>query len=41
MINAEELSKGLISKNSSARKMQATAIMRLIGGLRNFKNGEF
>lgn len=41
MIKAEELSRGLISKNSSARKAQATAIMRLIGGLRNFKNGEF
>lgn len=41
MIKAEELSKGLISKNSSARKAQATAIMRLIGGLRNFKNGDF
>jgi len=40
MIKAEELAKGLISKNSNARKTQATTIMRLIGGLRNFKNGE-
>lgn len=40
MIKAEELVKGLISKNSNARKTQATTIMRLIGGLRNFKNGE-
>lgn len=40
MIKAEELAKGLISKNSNTRKTQATTIMRLIGGLRNFKNGE-
>ncbi|WP_322739930.1 hypothetical protein [Delftia tsuruhatensis] len=40
MIKAEELSKGLFSKSSNARKTQATTIMRLIGGLRNFKNGE-
>jgi len=40
MIKAEELAKGLISKNSNARKTQATTIMRLIGGLRSFKNGE-
>ncbi|WP_156516960.1 hypothetical protein [Delftia sp. GW456-R20] len=40
MIKAEELAKGLISKNSNARKTQATTMMRLIGGLRNFKNGD-
>lgn len=40
MIKAEELAKGLISKNSNARKTQVTTIMRLIGGLRSFKNGE-
>lgn len=40
MIKAEELAKGLITKNSNARKTQATTIMRLIGGLRNFKNGD-
>lgn len=33
MIKAEELAKGLITKNSSATKMQATTIMRLVGGL--------
>ncbi|WP_141832034.1 hypothetical protein [Delftia sp. HK171] len=40
MIKAEELAKGLITKNSSATKVQATTIMRLVGGLRNFHKGE-